>query len=271
MAPEKTDPDDSVVSEEGGSTTGGVDGGEGGEHDPYFEPVVTLPEVFVVSDDDQEEEMIRLRCKLFRYHTSESPPEWKERGTGDIKILRNKQKKAQVRLVMRQDKTLKIRANHYITPYMELKPNCGSDRAFVWSVVADFADEEPKQELFAARFANAENARFLVEQRMQHGTARYGESTVALRALGPGPGAAYPMFSLDVAILIVTKDSRKSHHIFHLVYNQLSKGEDVHCSTLPPILPPDSYTYLHIAALCVYLQLSEVYIRRGKQIVNGES
>ncbi|MPC91990.1 Ran-specific GTPase-activating protein [Portunus trituberculatus] len=58
---------------------------------------------------------------------------------------------------MRQDKTLKIRANHYITPYMQLKPNCGSDRAFVWSVVADFADEMPKQELFAARFANADS------------------------------------------------------------------------------------------------------------------
>ncbi|KAK8405679.1 hypothetical protein O3P69_001878 [Scylla paramamosain] len=56
---------------------------------------------------------------------------------------------------------------------------------------------------------------------MQYGTTRYGESTVALRPLGPGPGAAYPMFSLYVAILIVTKGSRKSHHIFHLVYNQL--------------------------------------------------
>ncbi|KAK7065990.1 Ran-specific GTPase-activating protein [Halocaridina rubra] len=65
---------------------------------------------------------------------------------------------------MRQDKTLKIRANHYITPYMDLKPNCGSDRAWVWSVPADFADEEPKQELFAVRFANAENARLFKEK-----------------------------------------------------------------------------------------------------------
>lgn len=164
MAPEKTDPDDSVVSEDGASTGAGGEGsGDGGDHDPYFEPVVTLPEIIVLADDEEEEEMVRLRCKLFRYHTAESPPEWKERGTGDIKILRNKTKKAQVRLLMRQDKTLKIRANHYITPYMELKPNCGSDRAFVWSVVADFADEEPKQELFAARFANAENARLFRE------------------------------------------------------------------------------------------------------------
>lgn len=129
-----------------------------GEHDPYFEPVVTLPEVQVKTNEEEEEEMVKLRCKLFRYHTVDSPAEWKERGTGDVKILKNSNRKT-VRLLMRQDKTLKIRANHYITPYMELKPNCGSDRAWVWSVVADFADEEPKQELFAVRFANAENAR----------------------------------------------------------------------------------------------------------------
>ena len=41
---------------------------------------------------------------------------------------------------------------------MELKPNCGSDRAFVWSVHADYADEEPKAEVLAIKFANAENA-----------------------------------------------------------------------------------------------------------------
>lgn len=57
---------------------------------------------------------------------------------------------------MRQDKTLKIRANHYITPFMELLPNCDSDRAFVWSVSSDFADEEMKPETFAIKFANSD-------------------------------------------------------------------------------------------------------------------
>lgn len=58
---------------------------------------------------------------------------------------------------MRRDKTLKICANHFITPWMELKPNCGSDRAWVWSVLADYADEQLKPELLAIRFANAES------------------------------------------------------------------------------------------------------------------
>lgn len=49
--------------------------------------------------------------------------------------------------------------NHHIsvTPVMELKPNCDSDRAWIWSVPADFADEVPKPELLAVRFSNAES------------------------------------------------------------------------------------------------------------------
>lgn len=49
---------------------------------------------------------------MFRYDTTESPPEWKERGTGDVKLLRHSEKNC-VRVVMRRDKTLKICANHY--------------------------------------------------------------------------------------------------------------------------------------------------------------
>lgn len=44
-----------------------------------------------------------------------------------------------------------------VTPMMELKPNAGSDRAWVWNTHADFADECPKQELLAIRFLNAES------------------------------------------------------------------------------------------------------------------
>lgn len=40
---------------------------------------------------------------------------------------------------------------------MELKPSHGSDRAWIWSTPADFADEEPKAELLALRFANTES------------------------------------------------------------------------------------------------------------------
>lgn len=44
-----------------------------------------------------------------------------------------------------------------VSKEMELKPNCGSDRAWVWNVPADYADEEPRKETLAIRFANAES------------------------------------------------------------------------------------------------------------------
>ncbi|RXM94056.1 Ran-specific GTPase-activating protein [Acipenser ruthenus] len=97
------------------------------------------------------------RAKLYRFASENEPPEWKERGTGDVKLLRHADR-GTIRLLMRRDKTLKICANHYIAPVMELKPNAGSDRAWVWNTHADFADEHPKPELLAIRFLNAENA-----------------------------------------------------------------------------------------------------------------
>nr|XP_018911851.1 PREDICTED: ran-specific GTPase-activating protein-like [Bemisia tabaci] len=126
--------------------------------DPHYEPIISLPEVNVTTMEENETEMLKLRAKLFRYDSSSEPHEWKERGTGDVKLLRHKEKNT-VRVVMRRDKTLKICANHFITPSMELKPNCGSDRAWVWSVRADYADEVMCPELLAIRFANAENAK----------------------------------------------------------------------------------------------------------------
>nr|XP_058911347.1 ran-specific GTPase-activating protein-like [Kogia breviceps] len=126
-------------------------------HDLQFEPIVSLPEQEIKTLEEDEEELFKMRAKLFRFASENDFPEWKVRGTGDVKLLKHKEK-GTIRLLMRKDKTLKICANHYITPMMELKPNVGSDRAWVWNTHADFADECPKQELLAIRFLNAENA-----------------------------------------------------------------------------------------------------------------
>lgn len=40
---------------------------------------------------------------------------------------------------------------------MNLAPNIGSDRSWVWNVSADVSDGEPTQETLAIRFANAES------------------------------------------------------------------------------------------------------------------
>ena len=51
------------------------------------------------------------KCKLYRFDKESGSGEWKERGVGQVKLLEHKGNK-KVRLLMRQEKTLKIRANH---------------------------------------------------------------------------------------------------------------------------------------------------------------
>ena len=82
--------------------------------------------------------------------------EWKEKGTGDLKLLKHKET-CKIRLLMRRDKTLKICANHYITSDLQLQPNIGSDRSWVYTT-SDFSDGESKIALLAVRFGNKENA-----------------------------------------------------------------------------------------------------------------
>lgn len=125
------------------------------EHDPHFEPIVTLPLVDIHTNEEDEEELVKIRARLYRYDTGDH--EWKERGTGDIKLLRHKINNT-VRVVMRRDKTLKVCANHFITPDIRMNVHCGSDKAFNWSVFADYADELMKQELLAIKFGNPQNA-----------------------------------------------------------------------------------------------------------------
>ncbi len=126
-------------------------GGEDEDHDPYYPPIIVLPEVLVASgEEDEEEAFPRTRAKLFRYDSGDgsedNPAQWKERGTGECKLLRHLETGA-VRFVMRRDKTLKICANHNVQPWMELKPNCGSDRAFVWRVQVNRVTQVPKFQL----------------------------------------------------------------------------------------------------------------------------
>ncbi|KAK4701553.1 Ran-binding protein 1, partial [Phenoliferia sp. Uapishka_3] len=125
------------------------------ESGAHFEPVIKLEQAVEVKTHEEDEEVLfKMRAKLFRF-TSDS--EWKERGTGDVRMLQHKESK-KVRLVMRRDKTLKVCANHYITPEMALSPNVGSDRSWVYKVAADVSDGAPTAETLAIRFANSDNA-----------------------------------------------------------------------------------------------------------------
>ncbi|XP_014892528.1 E3 SUMO-protein ligase RanBP2 isoform X2 [Poecilia latipinna] len=125
------------------------------EDGPHFEPIVPLPDkVDVKTGEEEEEEMFCNRAKLYRFDTETK--EWKERGIGNIKILKHNTK-GKVRLLMRREQVLKICANHYITADMLLKPNAGSDKSWVWNAI-DYADEEPKPEQLAIRFKTVDEA-----------------------------------------------------------------------------------------------------------------
>ncbi|KAL6894711.1 hypothetical protein GGI43DRAFT_412029, partial [Trichoderma evansii] len=134
--------------------------------DVHFEPVVKLTEkVEVKTNEESEEQLFKMRAKLFKFvkavkKEGEDAPassgEWKERGTGDVRLLKHKEND-KVRLVMRREKTLKVCANHYIVPEITLSPNVGSDRSWVWNAAADVSEGEPEAVTLAIRFANSDS------------------------------------------------------------------------------------------------------------------
>ena len=125
------------------------------EANVHFKPLVDLPELAVKTGEEEEEAIFSHRAKLFRYDNKIS--QWKERGVGDMKLLRNKAT-SKTRVIMRRDQVLKICCNHTITAEMNLIANAGSDKSWTWHTLCDFADEVAKPEKLAVRFKHAETA-----------------------------------------------------------------------------------------------------------------
>jgi Ran-binding protein 1 len=73
--------------------------------------VIHLTEkVEIKTNEEMEEQVFKMRAKLFKFVADTH--EWKERGTGDVRLLKHRET-GKTRLVMRRDKTLKVCANHY--------------------------------------------------------------------------------------------------------------------------------------------------------------
>ncbi len=65
---------------------------------------------------------------------------WKERGIGEIKLLKHKDH-GRIRILMRQEKTMKLIVNHFLDPRIVLTPNAGNEKSWVW-VAFDFSEGE---------------------------------------------------------------------------------------------------------------------------------
>ncbi|MED6118247.1 Ran-binding protein 1 b [Stylosanthes scabra] len=122
-------------------------------------PIVKLEEVAVTTGEEDEDAILDLKSKLYRFDKDGN--QWKERGAGTVKFLKHKVT-GKVRLLMRQSKTLKICANHLILPTMSVQEHAGNDKSCVWHA-RDYADGELKDELFCIRFPSVENCKSFME------------------------------------------------------------------------------------------------------------
>jgi Ran-binding protein 1 len=125
----------------------------------YFLPPIL--QIIATSTITKQETLVGLRSKLFIYGETlldkgTGKKSWRERGIGEAKILRHKEHQ-RLRILMRQEKTMKVIANHALDPRIKLEPNAGSDRSWVWSAF-DFATGELVETVFALRFADSEIA-----------------------------------------------------------------------------------------------------------------
>ena len=119
-----------------------------------FKPIVKLSsDVIVQSGEENEMVLFSHRAKLYQFDVSSK--HWKERGIGDIKILKHK-KTSKCRILMRTDRILKLCCNHLIVEGMTMTAR--DEKSLQWMTLSDFADEEAKAEQFTVTFKSAETA-----------------------------------------------------------------------------------------------------------------
>lgn len=88
-----------------------------------------------------------------------------------------------IRVLMRQEKTMKILINHLLIPGLVLVPHQSNDRAWVWRA-NDFSEGELKETDFCIRFGDSDKANKFKEE-----FEKYQKEMEAIRAGADNPGA----------------------------------------------------------------------------------
>ena len=83
-------------------------------------PLVKLEKVEVASGEENEDVLFEAKSKSYRFLEGE----WKERGLGPIKLLKDKDS-GKIRVLMRREKTLKICANFHVKPGTKIEEHTG--------------------------------------------------------------------------------------------------------------------------------------------------
>lgn len=133
-------------------------------HGDWTTPQVDVDLVDVRTGEEDEEIFWSHRAKLFRWDVSCSA--WKERGIGDAKLLKHC-KTNKIRFLLRQEKTLKVVANHYVhavNKLCTLSPNVSSDKIWVWSSPDSADNDHGKVELFGLKFGQLQQAKIFKEK-----------------------------------------------------------------------------------------------------------
>ncbi len=112
-----------------------------------------MPKIEVKSGEEDEDLIFKMRARVYRWRNNE----WKERGTGDLKLLRHKDTK-KIRCILRQDKTLKAVCNFLVAgdPLCSLKEHQGSDKMFFFTVY-DCSEEPFQIEKVVVKLGNADS------------------------------------------------------------------------------------------------------------------
>lgn len=111
---------------------------------------LNLFQIDVKTGEENEDLLYVHRAKLYRFTDSE----WKERGLGNVKILRHKDTK-KLRVVMRREQVLKICLNHVLNDDVDYKRK--DDKSWLF-VVNDFSEGAVELEQFSLRFKTKEIA-----------------------------------------------------------------------------------------------------------------
>ena len=114
--------------------------------------LVDLPVINIDNGETEEDEVFLARAKIYRF----SDNQWKERGIGNFRILKNKLN-GRYRAILRQDQVLKFRCHFWITGkgLCQLEKLPTAEKSLFWNCL-DFSEDEIKFEKFCIRLKTEE-------------------------------------------------------------------------------------------------------------------